>query len=296
MMQPSYSDDAMAAATLSGVLISSSSGIAEGTPKDAALPPLTIVQHVLSDTLTHWQQKIWQSDCDNPNNKNITNNNDNNNHCVDRLNIERLVRQLSHQTCRKKLEIIGDDWTLVIPHWALFVTNSSSSIKTMQKSSTVNTISNGHSCEFRDLLANVIHECQAKIGRNICRKTHTRVDDNDNDAVLFLEIQSQLWERFATVYQCTQIVRQGEIGPNSGTRESGHWVFWPPALESRLAGEDDITSNDDDNNDDKDKWLYYNNTNYGYVPKMTGPDSPGWITVTEHGIHQSYDISCVMFS
>jgi len=116
VLQPSYSDDATAAATHSGVLITSSSGTAEGTPKDAALPPLTIVQHVLIDTLTHWQQKIWQSDCDNPNNKNITNNNDNNDHCVDRLNIERLVRQLSYQTCpKKKLEIIGDDRTLVIP-------------------------------------------------------------------------------------------------------------------------------------------------------------------------------------
>lgn len=300
VMQPTYGNDATAAATHSGVITSSSSGIAEGTPNVAALPSLTIVQHVLIDTLTHWQQTIWQGDCDNPNNKNITNNNDNNDHCVDRLNIERLVRQLSYQTCpKKKLEIIGDDRTLVIPHRAFFVTNnssSSSSIKTMPNASTVNTISNGHSCEFRDLLANVIHECQTKFGRNICRKTQNRVDDDDNDVVLFLGIQSQLWERFATVYQCTRIVRRGEIDSNSGTRESGHRILWPPALESGSAGEDDIASNDDNDNDDKDKWLCYNNTNYGYVPKMTGPNSPGWITVTEHGIHQSYDMSRVMFS
>jgi hypothetical protein len=74
-MKSTYSDDATAAAAHSGSLTSSSLGVSDGTPI-AALPPLTTVQHVLIDTLTHWQQHqkqqqmIWQRDCDDPNNNN----------------------------------------------------------------------------------------------------------------------------------------------------------------------------------------------------------------------------------
>ena len=37
-------------------------------------------------------------------------------------------------------------------------------------------------------------------------------------------------------------------------------------------------------------------TNDGYTPESTGPDSSGWITVTEHKISQSFDLTRVMFS
>lgn len=269
-------------------------GVLQSTSIDT-LPPLATVQHVLIDTLTHWlqhrkqQQKIWQLDYDDPNSNSIINNDDNEDSNIDRLNIERLVRQLSYQTCPKKLEIIGDDRTLVIPHRAFFVIYNS--ITTMPKSAKVDIISNRHSFQFRELLVNVIHEGQAKIESNRC--------NDDNDAVLLLEIQSQLWKRFATVYQCSRIVRRGEIDPNSGTRESGHRILWPPASAGGVAAEDDNNCNDDDDDDDyddKDKRFFYKKINYGYVPKLTGPNSPGWITVTEHGIRQSYDISRVMFS
>ena len=72
--------------------------------------PLTNVQYALIETLTCLGDNI-----------NETTNNENNGATM----IEALVRALSTQTCPKKLEVIGDDRTLVVvPSCSLFVSNT----------------------------------------------------------------------------------------------------------------------------------------------------------------------------
>ena len=57
-------------------------------------------------------------------------------------------------------------------------------------------------------------------------------------------------------------MRRGRIAPSSGIRESNYYLLWP----------------------------------FDGVPVETGPGSPAWITVTEQGIRQSFDMTRVMFS
>jgi hypothetical protein len=73
-----------------------------------------------------------------------------------------------------------------------------------------------------------------------------------------------LWENLAEAYESTRIVRRGEIDPESKIRHSGHSILWM-----------------------KDQSIYTN---------KSGPGSKGWITVTEQGIKQSFDLTLVMFS
>ena len=57
----------------------------------------------------------------------------------------------------------------------------------------------------------------------------------------------------------------------------GHRILWP-------------MPHSDDTNEVKGDW------NHGFTPTSTGPSSPSWITVTEHRISQSFDLTRVMFS
>jgi hypothetical protein len=82
-------------------------------------------------------------------------------------------------------------------------------------------------------------------------------DSPDNHAV-----QQNFWRRLAQSDNSRRIVRMGGIDPNSKIRESGHRLVWP------FAG----------------------------IPKISGPNSTGWIWVTEQGIKQSFDMTRVMFS
>jgi len=70
------------------------------------------------------------------------------------------------------------------------------------------------------------------------------------------------------LYGSKRIVQKGGIDPNSPIRESQHIILWPSNPSWKIHG----------------------------VPDETGPGSPGWITITEQGIHQSYDLTRVMFS
>lgn len=72
----------------------------------------------------------------------------------------------------------------------------------------------------------------------------------------------QLWKQLAHDYKSPRVARRGDIDPDSPIRESGHELMWP------IQG----------------------------IPEQTGPGSPGWITVTEQGIRQSFDMTRVMFS
>jgi hypothetical protein len=88
-------------------------------------------------------------------------------------------------------------------------------------------------------------------------------NNDDNDAVLFLEIQSQLWEQFATVYQFTKLFDKGKLIQIVALEKVDiGYVLWPPATASGVAAEDDNNSNNDDDHGNMDKWLCYNNTNY----------------------------------
>lgn len=67
----------------------------------------------------------------------------------------------------------------------------------------------------------------------------------------------QLWENLAQLYQSKRVVRKGPIDPNSPIRESGYRLLWVHSSIQR---------------------------------------NPSWITVTEQGIRQSFDLTRVMFS
>lgn len=92
----------------------------------------------------------------------------------------------------------------------------------------------------------------------------TPVDfSQDKDALLF-RVQQEFWRQLATVHGSQRVVRRGTIDPNSPIRQSGHRLLFP-----------------------------WQGTG---IPETTGPSSPGWIRVTEQGIHQSFDMTRVMFS
>ncbi|KAL3808373.1 hypothetical protein ACHAXA_005344 [Cyclostephanos tholiformis] len=236
--------------------------------------PLTNVQHVLIEALTSWLQHL---QCCNDDDTINTNHHIHHrrNIDIDTTRMESLVRKLSNRTCPRKLEIIGDDRTVVIPHRSFLVDDNEGIIKNEFRTKEVKTKQkNECSGEFCEFLVNVIRD------QNI---NNYRDNDCDADAttarIIFYDMQSLLWKRVATNYQCSRVVRRGDIDPESGIRESGHRILWPiPKI------------------DDEGLMRDCSCSNLGYVPTSTGIDSPGWITVTEHGIRQSYDLTRVMFS
>ena len=77
-------------------------------------------------------------------------------------------------------------------------------------------------------------------------------------------LDDHLWRHLAHVYGSPRVVRRGEVDPNSGVRHSGFRLLW---------------------------W-----SREVYALDTAGPGSPCWITVTEQGIRQSFDLTRVMFS
>ena len=82
------------------------------------------------------------------------------------------------------------------------------------------------------------------------------------------ECLSTLWPILARLFGCPRVARRGDIDPESKTRQSGHRLLYPNTFDEIEPG----------------------------IPSETGPGAPGWITVTEHGIRQSLDLTRVMFS
>ena len=72
---------------------------------------------------------------------------------------------------------------------------------------------------------------------------------------------SKLWKELSELLNSPRVIRRAEVDPESGIRKSGYKILWP-----RTATE------------------------------ASGPGSPGWITITEQGIRQSFDLTRVMFS
>ncbi len=162
--------------------------------------------------------------------------------------IETTVSSLSIRTCPKKLEVMGDDRTLVVPSTAFLINENNETL----------------SREFHQLLINI------------------SVDATGHYLTMY-KIQENLWKNLANLYQSPRVVRRGDIDPESGVRESGHRILWPLPVS--------ITSSSSSSNEDAAQY-----SNHGYTPRSTGPDSPGWIAVTEHKISQSFDLTRVMFS
>ena len=189
--------------------------------------------------------------------------------------IESLVRRLSNQTCPKKLEIMGDDRTLVVPSYSLFINNSQEGgiVCTSIRDGTT-TIPKKGSGDFRELLNNTIQqkEQQQSVDQRECTKEEYIMD-------VYTAIQSQLWRTLATFYNSPRVVRRGDIDPESGVRESGHRILWPKPI-IPYADSEPVKGD----------------YNHGFQPTNTGPNSPGWITVTEHKIRQNFDLTRVMFS
>ena len=114
----------------------------------------------------------------------------------------------------------------------------------------------------------------------IIPRTALRIDEKSNtdDFRAFLEqlvpnvsaeeCLSALWPILARLFGCPRVARRGDIDPESKTRQSGHRLLYPNTFDTIEPG----------------------------IPSETGPGAPGWITVTEHGIRQSLDVTRVMFS
>lgn len=137
------------------------------------------------------------------------------------------ITKLDAVVCPKKLELLGDDKTLVIPRRAFSTEDAT----------------------FYALLESCITK---PANENVSDKSHTWT----------CPFMTEIWKELAGIHGSPRVARRGDIDPESKIRESGHVLLWP------IAG----------------------------IPNETGPGSPGWITVTEQGIKQSFDLTRVMFS
>jgi len=147
--------------------------------------------------------------------------------CVQRIGKDRLrklIEELPDGTTPQKLELMGDDRTLVIPNRALNILVDE---------------------PFQNFVEQIFN------GQDV---------ENRSDFMM------TLWEMMAKAYRTRRVVRRGEIHPDSKVRESGHAVLWiDPDFENEFISQH-------------------------------GSDSIGWITVTEQGIKQTFDLTKVMFS
>ena len=172
--------------------------------------------------------------------------------------ITKAVKSTDAQCCPTKLEVMGDDRTLVIPRYALYMEDLNEVSPTIRKKCAV---------EFRELILQALDV----LG----------LDEQGPNTETLQKLQGLLWMNLAEAYGSKRVVRRGDIHPESGVRESGHRILWP--LPERCSGSDKAQGSLGD-------------INRGYLPRISGPTSPGWITVTEFGIKQSFDLTRVMFS
>ncbi|KAL3803487.1 LOW QUALITY PROTEIN: hypothetical protein HJC23_014035 [Cyclotella cryptica] len=123
-----------------------------------------------------------------------------------------------------------------------------------------------------DCHAGILNDKRERTGEFRHLLQHYKVEF-ESDHIAFAKIQSLLWENLARFHRSPRVVRRGDIYPESGIRESGHRILWPKPPAHEIGD-----------------W------NYGFLPSTTGEESPSWITVTEHRIKQSFDLTRVMFS
>jgi Met-10+ like-protein len=87
--------------------------------------------------------------------------------------------------------------------------------------------------------------------------------DEKYDMDDFFFVSTFFWKGLAHVFSSNRIVRRGEISPESKIRLSEYKILWTTTI---------------------------------HPTPLDGPGSLGWITITENGIRQSFDLTKVMFS
>ncbi len=204
---------------------------------------MNLVQTILLDVMDHYHNLKGADVRDN----------DEKNQFVDI--IESKVERQSSITCPPKLEVMGDDRTLVIPFRALNPAIDQS---------------------FHNLIQDIV-----------CHATGGAFKEEEEKALMSL-----LWVKLARSHGSHRVVRRGEIDPNSKVRESGHSILW-------------IDDNDMAATSSENGRFYVDYCNLAYIYMIlklstcvcnAGSKSRGWITITEQGIRQSFDLTKVMFS
>ena len=155
------------------------------------------------------------------------------------------IKMLPQRNCPKRLELHGDDRTLVIPSRALSLDEAT----------------------FSEWL------------------------NNEFDVPSNAQMLERTWEQLALLYNSPRVVRRAEVKPESRIRESNYEILWPLASVDRT-----------DETGVPIILFVFTFLEITHFPNKitcfleTGPGSSGWITVTEQGIRQSFDLTRVMFS
>ena len=150
---------------------------------------------------------------------------------LNRTSLIEKVTLLSPDICPTKLELLGDDRTVVIP-------------------------------------MNAFHNAATIGGKNLFDPHNSSLSFpnflDSFEASYDMFTKHFLWREIADTYRSRRVVRRGEIDPNSPVRKGNYEILW-------------VAPN-------------------SFDTMKFGPNSQYWITVTEQGIRQSFDLTRVMFS
>ena len=205
-------------------------------------------------------------------------------------NIEKiivLIKSLKGNACPKKLEKLGDD-TLVIPSRAFLPSESS-----FQR--VLGTVFPSELSKILDEDPNHDQKQEKKLAQDFKTMKLSESFVMENNSIIQTFMKS-LWESLATSRNCHRVVRRGEIDPNSKIRKSGHAILWlsPVFLQSNQDRLNMIKNANKTDSEHKEM-----NQIQKKAKNLTLNDislSPGWITINEQGIFQSFDLTQVMFS
>ena len=99
------------------------------------------------------------------------------------------------------------------------------------------------------------------------------------------DFMTELWKQLAMVYHpCPRILRKGGVHPDSHIRQTGYQLLWPHTTTTTALASTVLH-----------KGQAEETRTMALLPPPP-QSSPGWITVTEQGIRQSFDVTEVMFS
>jgi tRNA G37 N-methylase Trm5 len=192
------------------------------------------------------------------------------------------IQRLQPFVCPRRLETLGDDRTIVIPQRAFaFFRNSDKdpSKHFDNENSNVDVVGGVFETWFQDHVLTSRRQASSANAANAATPTARTSCQEESE---FLQ---ELWKQLAMKHNSPRIVRKGGVDPNSRIRHSGYQILWPlplPLPPPTLCS---------DSSEDPDTA-----TSAITTTAISGPNSPGWITVTEQGIRQSFDLTRVMFS
>lgn len=126
----------------------------------------------------------------------------------------------------------------------------------------INEASNG---EFYTFLKSTLVLSTNENETDIHKDSNDTSDDSDEKITITINkfMNEIFWKKLASLHRCKRVVQRGDIDPDSKIRKpSNHSILYP--IMATVVGE--------------------------------GPTSPGWITIKEQNILQSFDLTKVMFS